>query len=76
MSKHSLAFALVALVISTPAFAATTYYYVVHKPNEQTCKVVEVEPDGVTLVMVGDAAYTSKADAMAAMEASEECVGE
>ncbi|MDB4872545.1 MAG: hypothetical protein JWL97_3549 [Gemmatimonadales bacterium] len=48
-------------------------YYVVHKPNEAACEVVEAKPDGTKLLMVGNTAFLNKEDAEAALRIAGEC---
>ena len=69
--KYLLAAALAAAFVA-PAFAATTYY-VTQDAKTHKCAVVDKQPDGKTMIMVGKAGYASKADADKAMKAAPEC---
>ena len=62
--------AIVALTI--PALAATTFY-VAQDATTKKCSVVQVQPDGKTMMMVGKAGYTTQADADAAIKANKDC---
>ena len=72
MNMRLLAATAVALLVSAPAFAATTYY-VAHKPNDKVCAVVTKKPNGKTSIMVGTAGYNTKAKATAALKAAPDC---
>lgn len=57
--KYVLSIAAV-LAVATPAMAAD--YYVVRGPDKK-CKVVETRPTDKTIVVIGDRAYVSRAEA-------------
>ena len=63
--------ALLTLAVTSPAFAAE--YYVGKDKATNKCKVVETKPDGQTMVMVGEASYSTKEDAKAAKKKAAEC---
>ena len=58
MTKYILALALSVGVVS-PALAD---FYIVRGPDK-TCKVVETRPTDKTIVVIGDKAYVTKAEA-------------
>ena len=63
---------LVLAALSLPALAATQYY-IAKDVATKKCTVVDKKPDGKTAMMVGKAAYVSKADADAAMKKAADC---
>lgn len=72
MNMRLLAAAATTLLLSAPAFAASTYY-VAHAPNSKVCSIVTAKPDGKTMVMVGKTGYATTAKAAAAMKAAPDC---
>lgn len=59
-------------VLTVPAFAATDYW-VAKSASTKKCEVVEMKPDGKTMMEVGKAAFKTKAEAETAMKASADC---
>lgn len=59
------------VVMAGPAFAAE--YYVSQNASDKKCEVTETKPDGTATMMVGTAAYATKEEADAAMQAAAEC---
>jgi hypothetical protein len=55
------------------AFAQGSEFYVVQSAADKTCQVSQTKPDGTTAMQVGTVAYTTQADAEAAMKAAAEC---
>jgi hypothetical protein len=41
-------------------------YYLAQDPTTKQCKIVDVKPDGVTMIMVGTSSYDLRADAFMA----------
>jgi len=72
MLKKILATFVVVAIGVSPAFAATEYF-IAHKPNDKACTVVQVKPDGKTMVMVGKTSFKSTAEATTALKAAPEC---
>jgi hypothetical protein len=74
--KHLVAVAVVATMLACEAPAvAATIYYVALDANTHTCKVTKKKPKGRKSMMVGRAAYSSKAEAKSAMHAAALCSG-
>jgi hypothetical protein len=69
-----LKYTIVALLtlLATPAAAAE--FYVAQNPTTKDCDVVEVKPDGQTLIMVGTGPYKTRKEARDAKKAAAECV--
>jgi hypothetical protein len=59
MMKYVLALAILASGV-VPAFAAE--FYIVRGPDKK-CKIVETRPTEKTIVVIGDKAYVSRAEA-------------
>jgi hypothetical protein len=59
MMKYALALAILASGVA-PAFAAE--FYIVRGPDKK-CKIVETRPTEKTIVVIGDKAYVSRAEA-------------
>jgi hypothetical protein len=59
MLKYVLALAILASGVA-PAFAAE--FYIVRGPDKK-CKIVETRPTEKTIVVIGDKAYVSRAEA-------------
>ena len=57
--------------VFSPALAAE--YYVAQDPTTKKCKVVDVRPDGTTMIMVGTTSYATKEEAKAAKKTFAEC---
>jgi hypothetical protein len=72
MSKRLIVAAAAVLLVSSPAFAATTYY-VGHKPNSASCSVMTKKPDGKTSIMAGTTTYKTSASAKAAIKTLPDC---
>jgi len=48
-------------------------YYVAKDTAANKCKIIQTEPDGQGLVMVGDTSYPTKDEAKAARKKAAEC---
>ena len=72
MKRQTLLAAIGVIALSVPAFAATEYY-VAQDAKTMKCTAVDAKPDGKTMMMVGTAAYKTKADADAAIKADKTC---
>lgn len=70
MQKRLIAASLLVLVAS-PALAAE--YYLAQDPTTKQCRVVDVKPDGKTMVMVGTSSYATKAEAFMAATKADDC---
>jgi hypothetical protein len=69
-----LAFSGIALsLLAGSAFAQGSEFYVVQNAADKKCQISQTKPDGTTMTQVGTAAYTTQADAEAAMQAAAEC---
>jgi hypothetical protein len=71
MTKSLLAGAL-ALGLASPALAAQEFF-VALDTSANECRVIMTQPDGVTMKQVGDASYSSLADAQNAISRLPEC---
>jgi hypothetical protein len=71
MYRKTLLSAALLTAFTAPAFAAT--FYVEQYVADKDCRVVTTKPDGNKVTMVGDASYTTKADAEAALKAAAAC---
>jgi hypothetical protein len=72
MHRKLISASIVALLVASPAFAATQYY-VVHKPGDKLCSVTTTKPDGKIVLMVGTSSFKTALDATTAMKAAAEC---
>jgi hypothetical protein len=64
-------FATLVVAFATPALAAQ--YYVGQDVSTNKCQVVDQEPDGTTMKMVGSGAYKSEAEAESAIPSLTDC---
>jgi hypothetical protein len=54
--------------IAIPAWAAQ--FFVVQSVTSKTCQLQKAKPDGTSMVMVGDLAYSTKEEAKAALKSA------
>jgi hypothetical protein len=72
MTRFAIATAL-ATVITAPAFAQTTEYYVVQDTTTKRCTIVDKKPTTTTMVQVGPAAFKTRAEAETGMKTIKVC---
>ena len=60
-------------LIASPAFAGE--FYVAKDQTTEKCEIVEIKPDGKTMIMIGSSSYATEDEARAARSKAtvEEC---
>jgi hypothetical protein len=65
--------AAVAALVTLPALAQTTEYYVVQDATTKKCTIVEQKPTTTSVVQVGPLAFKSRTEAEAGMKTIKVC---
>jgi hypothetical protein len=63
----------VALVVGIIPCALAGQFYVAKSSVTKACRIIDVAPDGKTMMRVGPTSYATKAEAKAAKETAPEC---
>lgn len=63
-----------AFAMALPALAAEEYFVALDTASKQ-CRVMSIQPDGMTMKLVGDKSYPTLAEAQTAMSLLPECNG-
>jgi hypothetical protein len=72
LARYAIGVAVAALV-TLPALAQTTEYYVVQDATTKKCTIVEQKPTTTSVVQVGPLAFKSRTEAEAGMKTIKVC---